>query len=69
LKQLTLVAIGIGAVFGPVSFLQAKYIGKLTEKQLDALSLATDAAEEILSNIRTVHIFSAQQKEKLRYKK
>jgi ABC-type multidrug transport system fused ATPase/permease subunit len=66
-KHLSLLAIGVGIIFAIFAFFQTKIVSKLTEQQLDAQSLATESAEEILSNIRTVHLFSQQRREKQRY--
>ena len=54
-------------VLGGVTYFQTKVFHRMTEMELEAYAEAGSVAEEVLTNIRTVAAFNAQEHEQSRY--
>nr|CAG4710072.1 unnamed protein product [Naegleria fowleri] len=65
--KLTGVAVSIFPLLGIGAVVYGKYVKKLSKNYLDELAKATAFAQERISNIRTVRLFSAEKKEVKNY--
>ncbi|KAG2381875.1 hypothetical protein C9374_005667 [Naegleria lovaniensis] len=65
--KLTGVAVSIFPLLGIGAVIYGKYVKKLSKNYLDELAKSTAFAQERISNIRTVRLFSAEKKEVKNY--
>ena len=67
IDKVTGVAVSIFPLLGIGAVIYGRYVKKLSKNYLDELAKSTAFAQERLSNIRTVRLFSAEKKESNNY--